>query len=217
MNNSSMWIPWTTNMVDDDLVEAVKQNALIKSYRKGQFIFQQDEESDQYYLLLSGRIEVSLHNRDGKKKTISIHEPKCFFGEIILDRQPRITSATCLTDVTVAVMSISTTLGSEYFDKKLYTTLLYSTNFKLRTQMLQLSELVFSEVEDRVEKLLSGLCTNFGQDNDKYIQVSLPVTHQIIADIVGSSRVRVSQILSGFSKEQKIQVKRNEITLRKIK
>ena len=217
MNNSNMWVPWTTNMVEDEkLVKIIKNKANIKKFKKGQIIFYQGEESDKYYLLLHGRIEISLHSIDGKKKTISIHEPRCFFGELIMDHQPRITTATCLTDVTVAQMNTTFSLGSELYDKKLYMALFYSTNFKLRTQILQLSEHVFNEVEDRVEKLLSGLCANFGYDNDKFVQVDLPVTHQLIADIVGSSRVRVSQILSEFSKQERIQVKRNEITLRKV-
>ena len=212
-----MWVPWTTNMVEDEkLVKIIKNKANIKKFKKGQIIFYQGEESDKYYLLLHGRIEISLHSIDGKKKTISIHEPRCFFGELIMDHQPRITTATCLTDVTVAQMNTTFSLGSELYDKKLYMALFYSTNFKLRTQILQLSEHVFNEVEDRVEKLLSGLCANFGYDNDKFVQVDLPVTHQLIADIVGSSRVRVSQILSEFSKQERIQVKRNEITLRKV-
>lgn len=217
MNNSNTFVPWTTNMVEDELVEVIKTKANIKKFKKGQIVFHQGEESDKYYLLLHGRIEISLHSNDGKKKTISIHEPRCFFGELVMDHQPRLTTATCLTDVTVALMNTSFSLGSELNDKKLYKALFYSTNFKLRTQVLQLSELVFNEVEDRVEKLLSGLCANFGHDNDKFVQVNLPLTHQLIADIVGSSRVRVSQILSDFSKQEKIQVKRNEITLRKVK
>ncbi len=72
-------------------------------------------------------------------------------------------------------------------------------------------------MEDRVERFLFGLYTNFGQEEDDYLQVNLPMTHQLIADVVGSSRVRVSQVLSELSREEKIKMKRNRITFLKNK
>lgn len=209
------WVPWTANMVDDELVAVILEKIRPIEYKKGQTIFHQGENSDNYFLLLNGRVEVSMSNNQGKKKIISIHEPKCFFGEIIMDKAPRLASAVCLTNVTVAMLNTSFSLGSEYLDKKLFMSLFYSTNFKLRIQLLQLSEHVFDEVEDRVEKLLLGLCSNFGQETDKHSFIDLPVTHQMIADIVGSSRVRVSQIISDLSKKEKIKLKRNGITMKK--
>lgn len=209
------WIPWTSNMVDDELADLVQEKAMIKKYKKGQNIFYQGEVSDEYFLLINGRIEISFQNNNGKRKIISIHEPRCFFGELIIDGQPRLTSAACLTDVTLAVMNTSFSLGSNHYDKNLYMALFYSTNFKLRTQLLQLSDQVFNEVEDRVENLITGLSTNFGQEKGKYVKVNLPLTHQLIADLVGSSRVRVSQILSEFSKDERIKIRKNEITIRK--
>lgn len=215
MNNQ--WLPWTADMVDEELVANILDKTEMKTYKKGEIIFHQGEISSNYFLLLSGRVEVSLNSSDGKKKIVSIHEPRCFFGELIMDKCHRITTATCLTDVTLALLNTSLSLGSEYLDKKLYKALFYSTNFKLRIQLLQLSEQVFDEVEDRVERFLFGLCTNFGQEEDDYLQVNLPVTHQLIADVVGSSRVRVSQVLSELSREEKIKMKRNKIIFLKNK
>lgn len=215
MTDSNLCVPWTKNMVDDDLIAVILQKTHKQKFQKGQMIFQQEEESNLFYLLLEGRIEISIHNHDGRKKTIAIHEPRIFFGELIYDRQPRLSTATCLTDVTVAVLDTDMSLGSKYYDEQLKNSLLYFASIKLRMQMSQLSALVFNEVEDRVESLISGLCANFGEDNEKYVQANLPLTHQLIADLVGSSRVRVSQILSDLYKQDKIQVKRHEITLYK--
>ncbi len=216
MTDSNKCVPWTNNMINDELVNVILQKTHTKKFTKGQLVFLEGEVSDKYYLLLDGRIEISICNFDGRKKIISIHEPRIFFGELIFSCQPRLTNATCLTDVTVAVLDKELSLGSEEYDKQLYSTLLYLSNLKLRTQMIQLGEVAFSEVENRVKNLIFGLCANFGQDNDKYVQVNLPLTHQLIADFVGSSRVRVSQVLSDFSKKDKIQVRRHEIILHKV-
>ena len=120
-----------------------------------------------------------------------------------------------MTDVKVAVLDSSLHLGSEYYERELFKTLFFSTNYKLRVQVNQLGEQVFDEVEDRVEKLLLGLCTNFGQEENESIRVNLPLTHQLIADFVGCSRVRVSQIFNGLSQKNQINFERNKITFPK--
>ncbi|WP_018305923.1 Crp/Fnr family transcriptional regulator [Desulfitobacterium hafniense] len=205
------WLPWTTNMLDDELVKKVLEVYQTKEYKKGQFVFEQGELSDQIYLLLQGRIEINMVSIDGKKTIFSIHEPRCFFGELIMDHSPRLTSAVCLTNVTAAALDSSLNLGSDYYEKKLYQALFYSTSRKLKIQIQQLSDQVFEEAEDRIEKLLLGLCKNFGQEKAGYIEVDMPITHQTIADLTGCSRPTVSLILKDLSKKKHIIMERNKL------
>lgn len=214
MNDS--WVPWTTNMVDDELVKVMLEKAKMKEYKKGEIIFRQGEISNNYFLLMKGRVEVSLINNDGKKKIIGIHEPRYFIGETIQDNCPRLTSAKSLTNVTVALLDSSFDPGTDYLRNKYLSVLYLCTNHKLRCIIQQLNDHVFDEVEDRVEKFLYGLGSNFGEENDdSQVHVNLPVTHQLIADVVGSSRVRVSQVMSQFSKDDKIKVTKNHIVFKK--
>ncbi|SHN75130.1 Crp/Fnr family transcriptional regulator [Desulfitobacterium chlororespirans] len=209
------WLPWTTNMLDDDLVKKVLEVYQIKEYKKGQFVFEQGELSDQIYLLLQGRIEINMVSVDGKKTIFSIHEPRCFFGELIMDHSPRLTSAVCLTNVTAAALDSSLNLGSDYYEKKLYQALFYSTSRKLKIQIQQLSDQVFEEAEERIEKLLLALCKNFGKEESGQVQVDLPLTHQMIADLTGCSRPTVSQIISDLAKKDKLSMERNKIIFKK--
>lgn len=198
-------------MVDEGLVQKVLELYPTKRYNKGEAIFKQGELSKKFFLLLEGRIEIIINNCEGKKKIMGIHEPKCFFGEIIIDGEPRPTSAVCLTQVEAAVLDTSFQLGSEYYEKELYKTLFFLTHYKMRTHIRQISEQVFDDVEDRIENFLLGLCNNFGKEHPEYIQVNLPVTQQLIADVVGCSRVRVSQILGEILKKNNIKIERNRI------
>jgi len=149
----SKWLPWIRNMTDDNLVNKVLEVYPVKMFLKGEHIFEQGEISNKFYLLLEGRLEIIVFNNEGKKKILAIHEPKCFFGEIIFDGEPRPTSAVCLTNVQVAVLDTSLQLGSEYYEKELFKTLLILNSFKMRTHIRQISEHVFDDVEDRIEKL----------------------------------------------------------------
>jgi CRP/FNR family cyclic AMP-dependent transcriptional regulator len=205
------WLPWTKNMLDDDLVKKVLEVCQTKEYKKGQLIYRQGEVSGKIYLLLQGRIEINVVSKSGKKTILSIHEPKCFFGELILENFFRLTSATCLTNARVAELDGSLNLGSDYYEKKLYQALFYSTSRKLKIQIQQLSEQVSEEAEERIEKLLFGLCENFGKEESGRIQAELPVTHQMIADMTGCSRPTVSLIISELSKKNKITMERNKI------
>lgn len=210
------YVPWTTNMIDEDLVEKILQIYPKKNYTKGQMVYEQGEISNKIYLLLKGRVEVNMISKGGKKIIFGIHEPKCLFGELILDNSPRLTTAICLTDVTVAVLDNSLILGSDYHEKKLYKALLYSTGYKLKTQIQQLSEQLFEEAEERVENLLLGLCKNFGQEKSGYIEVDIPLTHQTIADLTGCSRPTVSLILKDLSRRKNIRMERNKLIFAKL-
>lgn len=212
---NNQWLPWTTNMLDDDLVKKVLEVYRTKEYKKGQLIFKQGEISDKIYLLLHGRVEINMVSKNGKKTIFSIHEPRCLFGELIMDNSPRLTTAVCLTNVVVGVLDSSLNLGSDYYEKKLYQALFYATSHKLKIQIQQLSEQVFEEAEDRIENLLLGLCKNFGKEESGQLQVDLPVTHQMIADLTGCSRPTVSLIISELSKKNKITMERNKIIFKK--
>ena len=212
---SEKWLPWTTNMLDDDLVNKIKEVYRVKEYHKGYWIFKQGDISDTIYLLLDGRVEINMLSKDGKKIILAIHEPRCLFGELIMDNNLRLTSAVCLTDITVAALDSPLDLGSYHYEAKLYQALSYSTTRKLKIQIQQLSEQIFEDAADRIEKLLLGLCENLGKEENGQLRVDLPVTHQMIADMTGCSRPTVSLVIGELSRNNKIIMGRNMIIFKK--
>jgi CRP/FNR family transcriptional regulator len=68
-------------------------------------------------------------------------------------------------------------------------------------------------VPSRVARLLLSLAESHGKVTPKGIRVEFPLTHQEIADLVGSSRVTVTQILNRFRSSHWIEIESKRVTI----
>ncbi len=75
-------------------------------FREGQVVFEKGEPGDSLFIVLSGRIELSIHNVVGEKIVLGVAERNAFFGEIALaDAGPRTATATALEDSELLVVT----------------------------------------------------------------------------------------------------------------
>lgn len=198
---------WTKNQLDDLFVEKIMHNHKLKTFKEKEIIYWQGKNNNYFYLLLEGLVEISMITSNGRKKIIHIHEPRCFFGETILDGKPNHLTATCLTPVKVIAINKDEVINSN--DKELWFKIILSFCAKNRNMVKLIEEQGFKEIDERVEDLLEVLSYKLGMNypND-YIYVKIPLTHQLIADFVGASRVRISQIIRKMTKEGRLHLKR---------
>jgi len=206
--------PWGKNLVDDEIVEQIKNFSHICQYKKGEYLFRQGESENKVYLLLDGRVELLIISNDGKKRTLFIYEQNTLIGGFQLNSGPSVTSAVCLTYSKVAVIDQSASIP-ESLERDIYYALYASNNYMKFIQVGLLKEQVFDKAEDRINNLLVGLSNRFGQEKQDSIILNLPLTHQLIADITGCSRITVSQILEKMKREKRIKMDRNKITFYK--
>ena len=71
---------------------------------------------------------------------------------------------------------------------------------RLRLADKEIEELTFYSVKARVIKILLELADRYGRKTDDGLKISLKLTHQELADMVGSSRETVSRIISALEK-----------------
>ena len=80
----------------------IKSHSRKMSFPKGAVILQQDERSFDVYIILNGRVRVSLLNEDGKEIVLDILNEGDFFGEMsFLDNRSRSAMVTAMTDATI--------------------------------------------------------------------------------------------------------------------
>lgn len=206
------WLCWSSNELNDKIVEKILTSCPIRSFSKGEFVYRQGEKKDVCFLLLKGRVEISSENEDGHRKVFSIREPRCFIGITTLDGSSSLVNALCLEAVTVAVISIT---DINKFDRETLLYLLFSLIQMNKQLTSQLNGQTFDDVENRVENLLVTLSATLGKHDADSVVVTVPLTHQLISEIVGSSRVRVSQILGELNKSGKLVINRSNFKLLK--
>jgi CRP/FNR family transcriptional regulator/CRP/FNR family cyclic AMP-dependent transcriptional regulator len=78
----------------------------------------------------------------------------------------------------------------------------------------QVQDLTALDVPGRIAKKLLELADSHGQTTPDGVQISLPLTQQELADMIGATRVAVNQALSWFRGQGILTTDRQGITLR---
>ncbi|NLI92922.1 MAG: Crp/Fnr family transcriptional regulator [Peptococcaceae bacterium] len=149
---------------------------------------------------------------DGQKKIFNIFEPRIMFGESNLVGFPNLLTFTCLTPVKVVAIRKQDIYN---WDKQMLFTIIHILLCKLRTVGNQLTNQIFDNVEDRIENLLFELAKLYGKSHSESLTIEVPITHQVIADIVGTSRVRVSQSIAKMTREGKLSMNGKKFIIHK--
>jgi Uncharacterized protein conserved in bacteria len=91
------------NMTD---LQKLKEMGSMKVFKAGDYIFKQGESGDEMYIILAGRVGISVDSQNNTPLMISHLENGDFLGEIaLMDNLPRNTSAIAETDTTVISIS----------------------------------------------------------------------------------------------------------------
>ncbi|BAU09992.1 putative Crp/Fnr family transcriptional regulator [Leptolyngbya sp. NIES-3755] len=85
----------------------------------------------------------------------------------------------------------------------------------LQQMEILLSLASIKQASDRLMSLLEWLSQRFGELNDQGYVIDVPLTHQSISELIGSTRVTVTRILNQLERESKIQqLRQHRILLR---
>ncbi len=179
--------------LDQDIVKNIESLAATRSYPKNTIIINQGDESDAFYLVLSGKLLVLILHEDGRQMVLGTLQPGDYFGELsCLDGDAR--SATIMTREPCKCLVLSKdrfhNLCREH--PALIWSIIRDLVRKLRRSTRKIEELAFMDVYGRVARYLSEI-----QDEDKVIEKRM--THQDIAYAVGASREMVSRIMKELS------------------
>jgi len=154
---------------------------------------------------MEGEVEAYFYNEVNNGKVSMIMKPVIFFGDYVLTDISGGIEVKCLTSVKVAAIHKSLNLGSQFYEIKLLKTLLRASSYFLNTFLIsRLGELTFESVEERLVNVFRNLSEISGYEDTQCIQVNLPITHQLIANLIGCSRARVTNVLSDLIKQNKL-------------
>ncbi len=179
--------------------------ALIKQlhpseFRAGQMIFAQGDSGDWVYIIVSGKVKISLRGPGGRDNLRAIMGPTDIFGELALfDPGPRTCTATAITDVRAVWMDRATLRAWMARRPAIAEQLLQVLAQRLRHTEDELVELVSSDVAGRVARQLLLLARRFGTREGDTLRVVHELTQDEMALLVGANRVSVNQALRSFT------------------
>ena len=197
--------------LDERELRALSAQGVIKSYPRNTIIVSEGDDTDSFFILVSGHVKVYVSDEDGREVVLRVHGPGEYFGEMILDGQQR--SASVITVEPTRLVVIPKTKFRDFVRSHPDFTIHLIAQLISRVRALtdNVKSLALMDVYGRVARLMLDLARE--QDGKLIIQEKL--TQQDIANRVGASREMISKIFKDLVAGGYISIDHKRITINK--
>jgi len=186
-------------------------------FEKRGLVYLSSDHADSVLLLASGRVKLYHITSEGKQAVLAIIDPGEFFGELaILDSGPREEFAEAMERSTV--IRIPGDEIRQLMDEQPRVSLEVSRLMGLRRRRVErrLKSLLFRSNRERLVYLLIELAERYGRRTNDGVVIGIKLSHQELANIIGSTRETVTVLLGNMQNEGALQIKRRQIILKEM-
>lgn len=178
----------------------------VKHFTKDNVVFLEKEEAQALYVLLTGKVKITIQGDDGKEVILSWLGDGDFFGEMsLLDEEPRSATVVACEDVDLLLVPRDVFLRLLGQNPKFMRRILTALSLRVRRANHQIASLALLDVYGRVAHVITDLAQDEGKRlKDGRIQLKLP-PHREIANMIGTSRETVTRVLTGLVKHGYLQ------------
>ena len=178
----------------------VGKGRTVAQYSDNEQIFSQGDAAEHIHYLQKGKVKLSVVSKQGKEAVIAILGPSDFFGEGCLAGQAlRMSTATAMSDCSTMRLEKAATvavLHDEPAFSQLFLSYVLSRNTRIEEDLI---DQLFNSSEKRLARVLL-LLANFGKEGEPPELVIPKLSQQTLADIIGTTRSRVSFFMNKFRK-----------------
>ncbi len=200
-------------------LQRIKLLRLVKlvQYRRGETIYLPGDKGDTVYFLRKGRVKLAYLDQSGKRLTLMIRQHGELFGETaLIGEEERRLIAEALENAEMCTISKYDLLKFAEGDLKLSLRISKLVGRRLLEIENRLEDLLFKDVPTRLARLLCKLAAQYGTPDDGVIEIRLRITHQDLADLIGSTRETTSATLGGFERSGLIEKGRSKILIKDL-
>ncbi|WP_127588811.1 Crp/Fnr family transcriptional regulator [Paenibacillus koleovorans] len=206
-------VPLFQHLRDEELA-MISSLFMERKYKKNAIIFFEGDSGDDLFLIKSGTIKI--YRIDNTKQiTLALFRAGDFFGEMSLVQRGFTRSANAETLEPSVLYTLNRATFYECMEKapSLCMKLLEVTMNRLRKANEQIHDLTFLDVRTRILKTVLQLSLDHGELKQGQMQISVKLTHQEIANMVGTVRESVTKVLQELQDEGVISVDNKMITV----
>ena len=171
----------------------------ISKYQKDQIVFSQGDLADSVFYIQHGKVKVTVISEQGKEAVVAIQGPDEFCGEGCLAGQPRrMATASAMTDCEIMRLekgAIIRVLHDEPAFSDMFVSHLLARTIRVEEDLV---DQLFNSSEKRLARSLLILA-NFGKEG-RPEPIIAKVSQETLAEMIGTTRSRVSQFMNKFRK-----------------
>jgi CRP/FNR family cyclic AMP-dependent transcriptional regulator len=170
-----------------------------QEYRANESVFSQGETADAVFYIQTGKVKLAVVSKRGKEAVIAILPEGSFFGESCLAGQlVRMSTASTVQHCKIMRVERPVMLGLLHKEPEFaerFLAHLLTRNIRMEADLV---DHLFNSSEKRLARLLL-LLANFGQES-KPIPVVAKMSQETLAEMIGTTRSRVSFFMNRFRK-----------------
>jgi CRP/FNR family cyclic AMP-dependent transcriptional regulator len=215
IRNYDLW----RNLSDEEY-HALHVEDNFKEVAKDQYIYFEAYNHNKIYFAKQGYIKIGFIDDEGHEKVKEIIQPGDFFGQFTLERDNLHGEFAKAYKNNISLCSFAVEDFEKLLQRRPDMALKYSkwVGFKLRKIQNRLSNLLNKDVKKRLESFLWQLVEQSSGKN-KEGKFCLPnyLTHEDIANLIGSSRQTVTTMLNELETENLLSYNRSQICFPDVK
>ncbi len=183
-----------------------------KIYKKGQVIFEEGDTLNGVYCVKDGVCKLTKLSENGKDQVVKLVVKGGLLGKrsLVTDQVTNL-SAVALNDMEMCFIPKSEIMSDLVKNPNFTMNVLKNMAEELKDADNSLVNMAQKSVKQRMAEILMYLNTNFGKDEDGYLSIVL--SREDYASIVGTATESAIRILSQFKKEGLISTKGKQIKI----
>lgn len=197
-------VPIFRNFSEKNLDKIVDEFRITTVKKGDDIVFQADEGTD-FFLILKGKVRVSLLGPDGNEFILTEFKEGDFFGEIsLIDGKARSANVVAEDDTALSSLSRDIFVSTMKQNPAIAFDLLLALVERLRKANDMIETLAFLDVHERLIKFIVNDAESNGEKGDDGIYRVKKRTHNELASNIGSSREAVSKAMKVLLLKQTI-------------
>jgi CRP/FNR family cyclic AMP-dependent transcriptional regulator len=182
------------------LLEKISEGKHEMRFGKGKKIFSQGDPADAIYFVQNGRVKITVVSSAGKEAVLAMLGPHDFFGEgALVGQSLRMSTATTLEPATLYQVQKRVMLRALHDQAELsekFMACLLARNIDLEED---LCDQLFNHSEKRLARVLLKLARL--REHNAVPDATIPtLSHETLAEMVGTTRSRVTHFMNKFRK-----------------
>ena len=189
---------------------------VIETFERGKTIFFPGDPAERVYVLIKGAVKLSRVYEAGDEITVALLRENSVFGVLSLitgHKSDRFYHAVAFTPVELISVPIDQVEKALREDPELSVILLRGLSSRILQTEMMIETLAHRDMGSRLVSFLLILCRDFGAPSKEGITIDLKLSHQAIAEAIGSTRVTVTRLLGDLRQDQMISIHKKKITV----
>ena len=192
------------------------EGAATDSVDRSKTIFFPGDPAERVFLIKRGAVRLSRVYESGEEITVALLRENSLFGVLSLltgHRSDRFYHAVAFTRVEMLTAPANSVRKAIEEDTTVGLLLLQGLSSRILQTETMIETLTHRDMSSRLVSFLLVLCRDFGVAGDTGITIDLRLSHQSIAEAIGSTRVTITRLLGDLRNAGLLQIHRKKITV----